>query len=69
MVSVPCVTTMPSASSAAKSALTRAASFSQRASSMSWLPICAICSPLTAPRVRTLGTALISASTARSPGL
>ncbi len=69
MVSVPWVMTMPATSGCACSSFTRRASLIQTASFMSWLPMLAICSPLTAARSFIPGTAEMRASTEKLPDL
>jgi hypothetical protein len=66
-VSVPCVITTPSTSFEASSSLVRAASFTHTSSFISWLPIEAICSPVTIARSFICGTAAINVSTATAP--
>jgi len=67
-VSVPCVMTTPSVSSPSNSLLMRFASPCQMTSSMSWLLICANCSPVTSPSAASPGTLSISCSIMTEPG-
>src|SRR6185369_2071869 len=67
MVSVPCVIATPATSGRASSSLTRLPSFSHTASFMSWLPMLAICSPVTSARSFSCGTAWIRRSTPTAP--
>src|SRR6185436_12690693 len=66
-VSVPCVIAMPATSDFARISFTRFASFSHTSSFMSWLPMLAICSPLTSAISFISGTALIRMSTPTAP--
>src|SRR4051812_3630849 len=69
IVSVPCVTAMPSTSGLARSALISTASFTQISSFMSWLPTEDTWMPRTSANVFICGTAAISVSTATAPDL
>ncbi len=64
---MPCVIAMPATSGFASSSFTRFASFSQTSSFMSWLPMLAICSPLTSAISFSCGTAWIRMSTPTAP--
>src|SRR5436190_2983680 len=67
IVSVPCVTATPAMSGFASSSLIRLPSLSHTASFMSWLPMLAICSPVTSAMSLSCGTAWISRSTPTAP--
>ncbi len=66
-VSVPWVTTTPATSDWARSSFVRLASLSHTSSFMSWLPIEAICSPVTSAISLSCGTAAIRMSTPTAP--
>ena len=69
IVSVPWVTTTPPTAWSLTSSSIRLSSLSQTWSFMSWLPMLAICSPLTCATPRSSGTASMMASTASWPAV